>query len=329
MAVNDQKLRILYLMQIMLSETDEEHILNASDLIRILKQKYDMEADRRTIYSDMDVLDRFGINIVQVKGRTSGYYVADRQFELPELKVLVDAVQSSRFITEKKSRELIGKLSELCSRPQAQQLAKQVAIYNRSKTSNETIYYNVDYIHSAIFHNKKITFQYGEWTPKKEFRPKKDGAFYVVSPWSLNWDEEKYYLIAYDEQADKMKHYRVDKMQKMSILPDDRVGEAAFKDFNPVSFSKKTFGMYGGEDKEVTLICANELAGVVIDRFGQNIFMMPADEDHFKVRVPVTVSRQFYGWMAGIGSKLRITEPEEVKSGYINYLKEILDVVEL
>ena len=178
MAANDQKLRTLYLMQIMLEETDEEHTLNAADLTRILKQKYDMDIDRRTIYSDMDIMDRFGISIVQVKGKKAGYYVDSRDFELAELKLLVDAVQASKFITEKKSRELIGKLEKLCSKSQAEQLSRQVVIYNRPKTTNETIYYNVDYIHNAIFLNKQIAFQYVEWTPKKELRLKKNGDFY-------------------------------------------------------------------------------------------------------------------------------------------------------
>lgn len=323
MAANDQKLRTLYLMQILMEETDEEHILNAADLTRILKQKYDMDIDRRTIYSDVEIMERFGINIVQVKGKKSGYYVAEREFEMAELKLLVDAVQASKFITEKKSRELIGKLETLCSKSQAEQLSRQVVIYNRPKTSNETIYYNVDDIHNAFFHDRQISFQYSEWTAKKELRLKKDGKFYVVSPWSLTWNDENYYLIAYDEAANKIKHYRVDKMRRMSILDKERVGEEQFENFNLATFAKKTFGMYGGKDAQVKLLCKNELAGVVLDRFGQDVWMVPEGNTHFTVKVMVAVSSQFFGWVTGIGPQMKILGPQEVKEEYKAYLQEI------
>lgn len=325
MAANDQKLRTLYLMQILLTETDESHILNASQLIKQLKIKYDMVADRRTIYSDIEVLERFGLSITQLKGKTPGYYVDSRDFELAELKLLVDAVQSSKFITEKKTRELIRKLETLCSKSEAEQLSREVLLSNRPKTKNETIYYNVDYIHTAIFQNRQITFQYAEWTTKVELRPKKNGAFYTVSPWRLTWDNENYYLIAYDEEADKIKHYRVDKMQKMQLLETERKGEAAFEETNLTAFAKKTFGMFGGKDREVTLLCRNELAGVVIDRFGQDIWMVPEGDEHFRAKVTVTISPQFFGWVTGIGSKMKIAEPEDVVQDYLDYVNEILN----
>lgn len=328
MAANDQKLRTLYLMQILLEETDEQHRLNATQLIDMLQQRYGMEADRRTIYSDVDVLVRFGVSIHQLKGKNPGYYVDSREFELAELKLLVDAVQSSKFITEKKTRELIAKLEGLCSKSEAEQLSRQVVILNRRKTMNETIYYNVDYIHSAIYSNRQIQFQYGEWTTKAELRLKKNGAFYKVSPWKLTWDNENYYLIAYDETADKIKHYRVDKMQKMSVLSEERKGEEAFDGFNLASFAKKTFGMFGGEDKEVSLLCANEMAGVVIDRFGQDIWMVPKNQEEFQAKVTVSISPQFFGWVTGIGSKMKIAGPKEVQEAYREYIKNILNLYE-
>ena len=325
MAANDQKLRTLCLMQILLEETDEDHILNASQLIQQLKMKYDMDADRRTIYSDIEVLGRFGISIQQLRGKTPGYYVDSRAFELAELKLLVDAVQSSKFITEKKTRVLIRKLETLCSKSQAEQLSREVLLSNRPKTKNETIYYNVDYIHTAMFQNRQITFQYAEWTTKVELRPKKNGTFYEVSPWRLTWDNENYYLIAYDGEAEKIKHYRVDKMQKMQILDKERRGQEAFDANNLTAFGKKTFGMFGGEDREVTLLCSNELAGVVIDRFGQDIWMIPEGADHFKAKVMVTISPQFFGWVTGIGNKMKIAEPQDVQDKYLAYVRSIMD----
>ena len=324
MAVQETKLRTLYVMQILQEKTDESNILNASDICRILKQKYQMDADRRTIYGEIETLKTFGLDIIQLKGKTPGYYIGKRQFELPELKLLVDAVQSSKFITEKKSRELIEKLEELCSEAEAKQLSNQVIISNRPKTNNETIYYNVDCIHSAIFNNKRITFQYVEWTPKKELQLKRNGKIYMVSPWSLTWDDENYYLIAYDENVGLIKHYRVDKMRHMDILDEERKGRECFEQFNLAEFAKKTFGMYGGDDQEVELLCQNDMAGVVLDRFGHDIWMHPINDEHFVVRVNVSVSRQFFGWVTGIGNHMIIVGPDIVRNEYKKYLSDIM-----
>ena len=325
MALFDQKLRTLYLMEILLERTDDEHMLNASELCTILDQEYGISTDRRTIYTEMEILEKFGLDIQQKKGKNSGYYIGARDFELPELKLLVDAVQSSKFITEKKSKELIQKLEKLCCKTDAAILSKYVFIVNRPKTENETVYYNVDYIHNAIYENKEISFQYAEWTTKKEFKLKKEGAFYVVSPWALTWDDENYYLVAYDEVAGIIKHYRVDKMQRTKILKTDRKGEESFKNFDLASYAKKTFGMYGGIDAEVTLECKNELAGVVIDRFGHDVWLIPQGEDYFKIKVLVSVSPQFFGWITGIGPGMKIIGPKDVKNQYKEYLLNVLE----
>ena len=325
MASFDQKLRTLYLMEILLERTNDEHMLNATELCTILDQEYGISRDRRTIYTEMEILEKFGLDIQQKKGKNSGYYIGARDFELPELKLLVDAVQSSKFITEKKSKELIQKLEKLCCKTDAAILSKYVFIVNRPKTENETVYYNVDYIHNAIYENKEISFQYAEWTTKKEFKLKKEGAFYVVSPWALTWDDENYYLVAYDEVAGIIKHYRVDKMQRTKILKTDRKGEESFKNFDLASYAKKTFGMYGGIDAEVTLECKNELAGVVIDRFGHDVWLIPQGEDYFKIKVLVSVSPQFFGWITGIGPGMKIIGPKDVKNQYKEYLLNVLE----
>lgn len=325
MASFDQKLRTLYLMEILLERTNDEHMLNATELCTILDQEYGISTDRRTIYTEMEILEKFGLDIQQKKGKNSGYYIGARDFELPELKLLVDAVQSSKFITEKKSKELIQKLEKLCCKTDAAILSKYVFIVNRPKTENETVYYNVDYIHNAIYENKEISFQYAEWTTKKEFKLKKEGAFYVVSPWALTWNDENYYLVAYDEVAGIIKHYRVDKMQRTKILKTDRKGEESFKNFDLASYAKKTFGMYGGIDAEVTLECKNELAGVVIDRFGHDVWLIPQGEDYFKIKVLVSVSPQFFGWITGIGPGMKIIGPKDVKNQYKEYLLNVLE----
>ena len=326
MRLEDPGMKTLYLMQILLERTDEDHPLNAADLIRILDTEYHITINRSTVYTEIRKLADADLDIVQKDGKTRGYYIGSRQFELAELKLLVDAVQSSKFITEKKSAELIRKLETLCSRNEAKQLSSQVVIYNRSKTPNETIYYNVDMIHSAIFHNRRVTFQYAEWTMRKKTELRHGGAFYVVSPLNLIWDDENYYLVGYDENAGGVRHYRVDKMRAMSILEEERSAQALAQKIDAAAFSKKTFGMYGGVDAKVQLRGEKHLAGVVLDRFGTDIWMRPLDDGHFSAQVTVTVSPQFFGWMAAMGSALEITGPEEIREQYRTYLEQALFV---
>ena len=324
MAGQNQKKKILCLLQILRERTDENHIMSATELCNALKE-YGINAERKSIYTDIEALQDFGVDIVQKKGSNPGYYIGSREFELAELKLLVDAAQASKFITKKKTEELIKKLEGLTSKYEAHQLQRDVYIYNRTKAQNETIFYNVDYIHDAMFSNVQIQFQYSEWTVKKELKLKKNGEFYVVSPWALTWADENYYLIAYDEKADMIKHYRVDKMQKMGLLEEKRLGRERFQEFDLAAFAKKTFGMYGGEDASVTLYGKNALAGVVIDRFGQDVIMVPADEEHFRARVTVAVSQQFFGWVTGLGAGIQIVGPEEVKEKYREYLRGLLE----
>ncbi len=324
MAVSQVKLRTLYIMKMLLEKTDEKYTMSAADIDKALGD-YGMSADRKTVYNDIETLREFGMDVLQTKGSNSGYYIGSRKFELPELKLLVDAVQASKFISRKKSEELIRKLESLASEHDARQLQRNVFIYNRPKTGNETIYYNVDKIHTAILENRQIQCQYAEWTVKKELIPKKNGAVYTVSPWSLTWDDANYYLIAYDEASDCMKHYRVDKMQRTRVIRQERVGKERFQDFDLVEFSKKTFSMYGGHDEEVTLQCGNELIGVILDRFGTDVMIVPADEGQFRVRVLVAVSPQFFGWVTGIGVRLRIAGPERVQKEYKEYLEGIME----
>lgn len=324
MAVSSVKLRMLYIMKLLLEKTDESHVMSASDIGKELG-KYGMSADRKTIYSDIETLNEFGIDILQAKGTNGGYYIGSREFELPELKLLVDAVQASKFISRKKSEELIRKLEGLASEYDAGQLQRNVFIYNRPKTGNETIYYNVDQIHTAILENKQIRFQYAEWTVEKKLRPKKGGALYVVSPWALTWDNENYYLIAYEETADCIKHYRVDKMRKISEAKKERVGKDIFQNFDLAEFAKKTFSMYGGRDEKVVLRCGNELIGVVLDRFGTDIMIVPEAEGYFKAYILAAVSPQFFGWVTGIGDRMQIEGPLSVRKEYKEYLTRIME----
>ncbi len=318
-----QKQKLLYMAQLLYERTDEDHPVTTQEVIDYLETD-GIRSERKTVYTDMEELEDFGLDIIRVKERPGGYYLASRKFELAELKLLVDAVQASKFITTKKSRELIAKLEALCGREQAKQLHRQVVVTNRSKAVNENIYYNVDMIYNAIAENVKIRFQYFEWTVNKEMKLRRDGSYYEVSPWLLSWDDENYYLIAYDDRSRDIRHYRVDKMLKIELTAESREGKEQFGNFDVAAYSRKTFGMFAGEDETVTLICEDALTGVMIDRFGKEVAMRRYDETRIRVRVSVAVSRQFFGWLAGLGAAVRIESPESVVREYREYLETIL-----
>lgn len=320
---SNQKIKILYLMQILLEETDENHVLNTPQLIRML-ENYGIHTERKTIYDDMETLRQFGLDVVYRKEKPSGYFVCSRRFELPELKLLVDTVQASRFVTAKKSDELIRKLERLTSRHEAGQLQRQVTVTGRIKTMNESIYYNVDKIHEAISANVQIAFQYFEWTIEKRPRPKHGGKTYRISPWALHWGDNNYYMIGYDPEAGAVKHYRVDKMLHIQRTDRKREGRECFQNFNPADFARKTFGMFGGKEQELRLRFENRLAGVVIDRFGQEVTMRQDDKEHFLARVSVTVSAPFFGWLSGLGPGVTILSPECVVQEYREFLQNLL-----
>lgn len=319
----NQKLKLLYIAQILLERTDEEHAITTQELIDMLEQ-YGIRAERKSIYTDIDALIDFGMDIIKIKERPGGYCLASRQFELAELKLLVDAVQASKFITTRKSEELIRKLETLCGREQAKQLHRQVVVTNRTKAVNENIYYNVDIIYNAIAENVKIRFQYFEWNVNKEMQLRRDGTYYEASPWLLLWDDENYYLIAYDDRSGGIRHYRVDKMLKLGLLEDAREGRKQFDNLDIAGYQRKTFGMFAGEEETVTLCCDVGLTGVIIDRFGKDVALRRLDERHIRVRVDVAVSRQFFGWVTGLGAGVKIEGPKRVAREYQEYLREIL-----
>lgn len=320
----NQKIKILYLLKIFLENTDEEHGMTLKELEEALAVM-GVKAERKTLYDDIETLRLFGVDIEKRKGIAVTYHVVSRDFELPELKLLIDAVQSSKFISEKKSRELIDKLSSLMSRFDATKLQRQVYVANRVKSDNETIYYGVDEIHEAINENKKISFLYFEWNEKKEKVLRHEGKRYIVSPHALTWDDENYYMIGYDSDEEKIKHYRVDKMQKIALIDEKRDGDELFCGFDMALYSKKTFGMFGGIEESVTLRCKNRLAGVVIDRFGEDVTFLKSGNEHFEVHVKVHVSPLFFGWVLNFGDGIEIVSPNSVREKYSSLLKETLE----
>ena len=308
----NQKQKILVLLDLFKSKTDEEHGVTTSDIIDYLAE-HGIKAERKTVYADLNTLKEYGYEISKEKKDGNYYYtLLDRDFQLPELKLLVDAVQASKFISAKKSSELIKKIENLASVYQAKQLQRQVFVSNRIKTNYENVYYNVDELNLAINENRKIKFDYYEWNLSKEMVLRKNGHKNDISPWSLAWDDENYYLVAFDGNSGIIKHYRVDKMRKIEILDEARDGREEFEEFDAAKYAKKVFGMFTGDEQRVKIQFANKLIGVVIDRFGQDIMIIPKGVDQFVVNINVKVSNMFLGWIIGLGDGAKILEPESV-----------------
>lgn len=311
-----QKQKLLYLQKIMLEKTDENHGLTANEIKQAL-EAYGIRTERKSLYDDLKILETFGLDICRTRTTTVKYYVGSRDFEVPELKLLVDAIQSSKFITHKKSLSLIKKLEGLVSENEGKQLQRQVYVSNRVKNINEKIYYNVDTLHNAIACEKQVAFKYCNWeidfgSEKKIVKvERKNGALYKVSPWALCWDDENYYLVAYDSDAQMIKHYRVDKMESIEISGDERDGRKIFEKFDLAGYMKGVFSMFGGEQANVKLSVDNSLIGVIVDRFGSNVIIAKESETSFTVNVDVMLSPQFYAWVFGLDTKVRILSPQK------------------
>lgn len=320
---DNQKLKMLYLKKIFSEETDDLHSLTILEIISKLSA-YGVNADRKTLYLDFEELRNYGMDIITVKkGRHWYYHLGERDFELPEVKLLVDSVQSAKFITDKKSKQLIKKLEALVSNHEAKMLHRQVLLSGRVKTMNESIYYNVDKIHQAISLKCQIQFKYFKWNVQKKMELRKDGAWYQISPWLLTCNNENYYLAGYDEEEDKIKHYRVDKMKDIIITDKVRIGQKQFSAINAALYTRSMFGMYSGTETAVTLEAQNDMANVLIDRFGRDINIVPINETHFKTTVNIAVSDQFFGWIMALGTKVKITAPDTT----VKQMKNIIQIL--
>lgn len=307
---DNRRNRILYIYRILVDETDEQHPMTIPQIIDKLSG-YGIQVDRRAVYDDFDALRAYGLDIIYQKEKNHNYYVGSRSFELAELKLLADAVQSSRFITPKKSEQLIKKLQSLTSREQAKELSRQIFIANRVKSPNELIFYNVDKLHKAIDAGRRITFQYMEFGLDKKSRPRRDGELYHASPYLLSWDDENYYLIAWYDRYDGLSHFRVDKMAGIEITAEER--HPLEHPLDAAEYARRTFGMFSGEPVKVEIWFDTSLIGVAIDRFGTDVFISANDETGFTVSVEATVSPAFLAWLIQFGNKARILAPDSVK----------------
>jgi len=316
-------MKLLYLMKILLERSDEEHPLTVQELVQALAE-YDIRAERKSIYSDLELLRQYGLDIEMRQSKTFGYYIASRQFELPELKLLVDAVQSSRFITQKKSRELIGKLSSLTSKHHAKQLRRQVFSAERPKAINESVYYSIDTIHLAIEDGVKINFQYFDYDLSKSRVYRRDGAHYSLTPLALCWNDDNYYVVCYNAKYDDFNHYRIDRMSSVSLSPEkaDKIDKGRF---NVAEHMKRVFGMFGGERIRAKLRFDESLINTVLDRFGIDVPLRKADGG-FEVTVEISESPVFLSWMAQFGQRAEIIAPDSLREAMRTLMLELYKI---
>lgn len=318
-----QKTKILALARLFRERTDEAHGMSVQEIIAALDEE-GIAAERKSIYGDIAALCDSGMDIIKVReGGHTEYRLVSREFELAELKLLVDSVQASKFITPKKSDELISKLSALTSARESRQLRRQVYVSGRVKTMNESIYYSVDKIHAAIRDNCQISFLYYDWNERKEKVYRHNARTYEISPFVLTWSDDNYYLIAFDSAAGKIKHYRVDKMERLGITDKMREGHGHFDGIDMAQYSHEMFGMYGGKSEAVTLRCKNDLARIVIDRFGRDITLRPEDDGYFLVTVRVYVSVHFLTWVMNFAPDMTVCAPEWVRRDMVSLLEQI------
>ena len=322
--------RLLCVYQILREYTDEEYGITIKDIALILEAEYRIVSARRSLYGDIAALRDFGVDICMVKSHDTRYYLGSREFELAELKILIDLVQNSKFITKKKSEELITKIKGLTSLRQGRILEKQANLNCSLKTTNEQIYYNVDKLQHAIAAKKQVEFLYSQWVLNfghldmvaKSYR--KNGKKYVVSPYGLIWNDDNYYLVAYDGNSEKIKHYRVDKMERIEILYGERTGIKEFLKMDFPDYKKTVFGMFGGEPKKVKIRFENSLVGAVADRFGKDVKIEKYDACHFVAEVDVVISGKFFGWLFAFGDKAKIMEPEKTVKEFRKFAKSVL-----
>lgn len=317
----NQKRKLLLLLDYLRAESDEEHPVTTQALVDHLNAN-GVRAERKSVYSDLTVLADHGYDIRRLPGRNGGVYLGGREFELPELKLLVDAVQASRFITRKKSDALISKLEGLTSRHQATQLQRQVFVGGRAKSMNESAYYSVDAIHTAIIRHRAVAFRYFDLDRQKEKVYRRDGAEYLVEPYCLVWDNAQYYLVGREPGGEDTRHYRVDKMDRVRVTEEPA---DVPRTFDPGAYVGRYFSMFSGRAARVRLSCREEAAGMILDRFGRDVMLVPKAEGGFTVTLDVVVSPQFWGWLAALGGLVKPEAPDWVAEEYRAYLRLLLE----
>lgn len=316
------RLRILLVMEIFFERTDANHGVSMQDILKWLERN-GVAGERKSVYEDIHALKDYGL-LIEYFQEDKTYRLLERAMELAELKLLVDAIHASKFITKQRADQMIGHVMDMTSQYQRGALQREV-FSEKPKSQNSVGFYSMDMLHEAITQNRQVTFQYSAWNLDKKLEYKHNGKYYQVSPWLMIWAEENYYLVAYDDEIQSFKHFRVDKISDVEIVDVLREGEIEFKKIDITNYSTNHFGMYGGETRRVTVQFENKLIGVVLDRFGTEIQVIKVDEAHFKVALPVVVSNQFFGWLFALGQEAKILT-EEVAVQYQKYLKKTIEL---
>ncbi len=308
-----------------MERSDESHPISTDNIIQILNDEYGYSCDRKSIYRYVDAAREFGIEVEKV-GR--GYAVISRDFEAHELKLLADAIQSSKFITAKKSKALIDKLGTLTSVHEARQLHRSVHMIGSNKTDNERIYYTLDAVYEAIKNNKRVKFKYFHYRPdgSKEYRS--NGADYLVSPYAVVWDDEKYYLHAYHEKYDTISSFRLDLMEDARVSKMPRLKQDVYRSYNPNDREKAAFSQFGGDARTVLLEFDNSLANAVFDQFGMDVSTTPVGEGKFRVSHSIIASPRFFSWIFGFGDKVKIVAPQEVVTEFREFISRVSGMYE-
>ena len=323
---DSKKLTLIYLQQLFLEKTDDKHYVSMSEILSYLEER-DVFVDRRTIYTDLKLLDYTGFKI-EGKAEKGNYKYCHptRLFDTSELKFLIDSIAASKFLTDKKSKELIAKVKTLGKNFENDVLNRGVLSPKRIKTMNDAVFKNLDTLYAAISSNSQISFQYMRWNSQRKLEPSSKGYTFIVSPCAVSLSDDNYYLIAFDGKSQELRHFRIDKMRTIKLTFEPRKGKDVFKSFDIVDYSRKTFGMFSGKEETVTIEAPHRLAGVFIDRFGEaaNIRKNFDNPDKFLVRIAVNVSPQFYAWIFGLGKDVKIISPESIKEDFIKTTTDIL-----
>ena len=310
--------RTLIIFKYLWETTDESHPVSLADISAHLSQ-YGITADPRTLRKDIEQLVEFGVDIVKDRRVQNLYHVATRHFEAPEVKLLIDAVQSARFITPGKSKELVKRLTAFVAPGDAVLLKRHLYIDSRSKATNESIYLNVDRIQTAITERKKISFCYFDYSPSKERVLRHGGQVYSVSPFAMLWNNDTYYLVGFHDHRQQIAKFRVDRIVQMEVTDETAVRKP--KDFDVSEFFAQEFSMLNGKTCRITLLCESTLMNSIIDRFGEDASTQIVDKNHFTVEATVDLSSNFYGWVFASGGKMKITAPQEAVDGFQRMLE--------
>ena len=324
---NESKIRLLHILELLKSHTDEEHPLSTAEIETILLEKWNLDAYRITIQKDISALISAGYDIVVIHSTQNKYYMASRLFELPELKLLIDAVESSKFITERKSRLLVDKLTSLASINEAGMLKRNISITDRIKAGNEQIYYIMDALNEAINHNRKVCFLYYEYDEYKSKKLKNGGKSYILSPYTLTWNGDYYYVVGWSDKHSKIATFRIDRIYAVpEILNEKSVSQP--ESFSIGDFAEKAFQLFDSEHSRVELLCENSMMNTVLDHFGEKVSSKIIDEKHFAITVEVSVSPTFFAWVFLFGGKIRILAPQTVVDAYRDLLRKSTDSCE-